>query len=251
VDALDQVARKHNLSVLFDAAHAFGCSHRGKMIGNFGRAEVFSFHATKFINSFEGGAIVTNEDELAKKIRLMTNFGFSGYDHVIYVGTNGKMNEVSAAMGLTSLESLNEFVAVNGRNYRQYREELTGVPGISVAQYDDADKCNFQYVVLEVDPSTAGLTRDQLKDVLWAENVLTRRYFFPGCHRMEPYRSNFPHSGLLLPETERLSQRILLLPTGTGVSPEAISRICEIIRLALQKGPEVRRHLEGGGAGHA
>jgi len=251
VDALDQVARKHNLSVLFDAAHAFGCSHRGKMIGNFGRAEVFSFHATKFINSFEGGAIVTNEDELAKKIRLMTNFGFSGYDHVIYVGTNGKMNEVSAAMGLTSLESLNEFVSVNCRNYRQYREELTGVPGISVAQYDDADKCNFQYVVLEVDPSTAGLTRDQLKDVLWAENVLTRRYFFPGCHRMEPYRSNFPHSGLLLPETERLSQRILLLPTGTGVSPEAISRICEIIRLGLQKGPEVRRRLEGGGAGHA
>jgi dTDP-4-amino-4,6-dideoxygalactose transaminase len=92
------------------------------MIGNFGDAEVFSFHATKFFNTFEGGAVVTNSDELAAKMRLMKNFGFAGYDNVIYIGTNGKMNEVCAAMGLTSLESLDEFVAINERNYEQYRQ---------------------------------------------------------------------------------------------------------------------------------
>src|SRR5205085_11055845 len=89
-------AERQQLRPLVDAAHAFGCTHRGRMIGNFGDAEVFSFHATKFVNAFEGGAIVTNSDELAAKIRLMKNFGFAGYDEVIYVGTNGKMSEVSA-----------------------------------------------------------------------------------------------------------------------------------------------------------
>ena len=102
---------------MFDAAHAFACSHGKKMIGNFGQCEVFSFHATKFFNTFEGGAVATNDDALAKKIRLMKNFGFSGYDNVIYIGTNGKMNELSAAMGLTGLESLKDFITVNKRNY--------------------------------------------------------------------------------------------------------------------------------------
>src|SRR5438045_3336291 len=112
IEALEEIARRRRLKLLFDAAHAFACSHNGRMIGSFGDAEVFSFHATKFFNTFEGGAVVTNDDELAGKIRLMKNFGFSGYDCVSYIGTNGKMSEVSAAMGLTSLESIDEFVAV-------------------------------------------------------------------------------------------------------------------------------------------
>src|SRR3970282_754163 len=99
--------------LMFDAAHGFGCSYEGRMIGNFGQAEVYSFHATKFFNTFEGGAVVTNDDELATRIRLMKNFGFQGYDNVVYIGTNGKMSEVAAAMGLTGLESLEETVAVN------------------------------------------------------------------------------------------------------------------------------------------
>src|SRR4051812_14469470 len=112
VEGIAEVARDRGLKLLFDAAHAFGCSQGGRMIGGFGDAEVFSFHATKFFNSFEGGAVVTNDDELASKIRLMTNFGFAGYDDVIYVGTNGKMSEMAAAMGLTGLESLDEFIGV-------------------------------------------------------------------------------------------------------------------------------------------
>ena len=126
IDALDEIARRRSLKLMFDAAHAFGNSYRGRMIGNFGQVEVFSFHATKFFNTFEGGAVVTNDDDLAAKIRLMTNFGFAGYDNVIYVGTNGKMPEVSAAMGLTGLESLDEFIAANRRNHAAYRAGLLG-----------------------------------------------------------------------------------------------------------------------------
>ena len=126
---LQAIADKHGLKLMFDASHAFACSHQGRMIGNFGECEVFSFHATKFFNTFEGGAVVTNNDELAEKIRLMKNFGFSGYDNVIYNGTNGKMTEVCAAMGLTGLESLDEFIKINRRNYHSYRDVLKDVPG--------------------------------------------------------------------------------------------------------------------------
>jgi len=114
--ALAKVASRHHLRLLYDASHAFGCSHQGRMIGGFGDAEVLSFHATKFVNTFEGGAIVTEDDELADKARLMSNFGFTGYDQVVHIGSNGKMSEVCAAMGLTSLESMQEFIEVNSAN---------------------------------------------------------------------------------------------------------------------------------------
>ena len=125
-EAIESIAQKHRLKVMYDAAHAFGCSHRGRMVGNFGSCEVFSFHATKFINCFEGGAAVTNDDALAAKMRLMRNFGFAGYDRVIYPGTNGKMTEVCAAMGLTSLEAMEKIVTANRRNYEAYRDGLQG-----------------------------------------------------------------------------------------------------------------------------
>ena len=136
------------------------------MIGNFGNAEVFSFHPTKFFNTCEGGAIVTNDDALASKIRLMKNFGFSGYDNVIYIGTNGKMNEFSALMGVTNLESLDEFISVNRENYESYKRELRELPGVSLIEYDQREKCNYQYIVLEIDESITGVTRDQLVDIL-------------------------------------------------------------------------------------
>ena len=243
-EALTAVACSHNLKLLFDAAHAFGCSYKGRMIGNFGDAEVFSFHATKFLNTFEGGAIVTNDDELAEKMRLMKNFGFSGYDNVIYIGTNGKMSEVSAAMGLTNLESMDDFIAGNYRNYKQYQKDLADVPGIDVLVYDETEKCNFQYIILEVDEAVTLVSRDQFVAILMAENVLARRYFYPGCHRMEPYRSYFPHAGLLLAETERLSTRVMSLPTGSTIKFEDISRICEIIKFVVSNSSEVRKKLQ-------
>ena len=241
VDALAEIAERRGLRLLYDAAHAFGCSYRGRMIGSFGDAEVFSFHATKFFNSFEGGAVTTDDDELARKLRLMKNFGFVNYDQVDYIGTNGKMSEIAAAMGLTSLESMDDFVAVNRRNYRRYREGLADLPCVRMIAHDQTERHNFQYIVLEIDEAATGIGRDLLVRLLWAENVLARRYFYPGCHRMEPYRSYFPHAGLLLPETEALCGRALQLPTGTAVGEPEIDAICAIVRLAIARGGEIRQ----------
>ena len=241
IDELAETAARHGLRLIFDSAHAFGCSYKGRMIGGFGDAEVYSFHATKFLNSLEGGAVVTNDGALAEKIRLMKNFGFTGYDRTDYVGTNGKLNEVSAAMGLTNMESMDEFIAVNRRNHEQYGAELAGVAGVHPLPYDVREKCNYQYVVVEIDEGEAGVSRDLLMEVLHAENVLARRYFYPGCHRMEPYRTLYPDAGRHLPETERIAGRVLVLPTGTSVGPEEVTKVCDIIRLVIAHGGEVRR----------
>lgn len=246
IEALAEIAGRRNLRLLFDAAHAFGCSHNGRMIGSFGDAEVFSFHATKFFNTFEGGAVATNDDDLAARIRLMKNFGFAGYDNVVYIGTNGKMSEISAAMGLTSLDHLEEIITINRRNYAAYASGLANVQGIRLVPYEGADRYNYQYVVLEVDEQAAGIHRDMLLQALHAENIMARRYFYPGCHRMEPYRSYFPNAGMLLPETERLAERVLSLPTGTAVLEEDIVDICSIIRLVLKNGVEVTNALANG-----
>jgi dTDP-4-amino-4,6-dideoxygalactose transaminase len=243
VERLTAIAQRHNLKLMFDAAHAFGCSCQGRMIGGFGAAEVLSFHAAKFLNTLEGGAVVTNDDDLSASLRLIQNHGFREYDNVVCVGTNGKMNEVSAAMGLTSLESLERFIAVNRRNYHQYLRNLEAAPGLQPVLYDEKEKCNFQYVVLEIDERLTAVSRDQLVEVLWAEGVLARRYFHPGCHRMEPYRSMWPQAGLLLPHTERLTPRLLSLPTGTAVSEADINIICDILRFSIEHGAEVRERL--------
>ncbi|HEY3824908.1 MAG TPA: DegT/DnrJ/EryC1/StrS family aminotransferase [Bryobacteraceae bacterium] len=245
VTALEEIAEKRGLGLLYDAAHAFGCSQQGRMIGNFGRAEVFSFHATKFLNTFEGGAVATNDDDLAKRIRLMKNFGFAGYDNVIYPGTNGKMTEMQAVMGLTGLESIDEFVRINRQNHQQYSSELADQTGITIAAYDSSEKCNYQYVILEVDEQITGLNRDELVAALHAENILARRYFFPGCHRMEPYRSHFPNAHLLLPNTTALARRVLALPTGSAVGLGEISVICRVLKTALRHPAAVRSALSG------
>ncbi|MDP9171851.1 MAG: DegT/DnrJ/EryC1/StrS family aminotransferase [Acidobacteriota bacterium] len=241
IGALEEIARRRGLGLLFDSAHAFGCSSGGKMIGNFGQAEVFSFHATKFLNTFEGGAVATNDDGLADRIRLMKNFGFAGYDNVIYPGTNGKMTEMSAVMGLTGLESLKEFIGVNRRNYELYRSRLGALPGVAMVEYDHSERCNYQYIVLEIDETAAGLNRDELISVCQAENILARRYFYPGCHRMEPYRSFFPNAHLVLPRTTVLASRVLVLPTGTQVEESDVETICQVLRMALANPAEVRK----------
>jgi dTDP-4-amino-4,6-dideoxygalactose transaminase len=244
IEALNEIAQRRNLRLLFDAAHAFGCTYKGQMIGGFGDAEVFSFHATKFFNTLEGGAVVTNDDALAQKMRLMKNFGFTNYDQTEYIGINGKMNEVSAAMGLTNLESLDEFITVNRQNYQLYRANLAGLEGISLITYDETEKYNYQYIILEIDEAGCGLSRDDLYNLLKMENVLARRYFYPGCHRMEPYRSYYPHAGLLLPHTERLAMCVLALPTGTAMDETKIDLVCRLICLALSQPQVVKARLQ-------
>ena len=245
MDKIKDVAKKHGLYIIEDAAQAHGAEYQGQRIGTIGDMACFSFFPGKNLGAYgDAGAIVTNDDELAAKIRLMKNFGFGGYDNVIYIGTNGKMSEVSAAMGLTGLESLEEFIATNYRNYKAYKRELEGIPGVQLVTYNETEKCNYQYIVLEIDEAVTRVSRNQLVEILHAENVLARRYFYPGCHRMEPYRSYFPHAGLLLPETEKLVKRVLSLPTGTAVSVNDIATICLIIRLSVENALEVSQRLQ-------
>jgi len=232
-DAIQAIAAQNNLKVMYDASHAFGCSHQGAMIGGFGACEVFSFHATKFINCFEGGAVTTNDDALADKLRLMRNFGFEGFDNVVYLGVNGKMNEVCAAMGLTSLEAMDDIINVNRRNHMTYRAELAGVAGIKVIGYNEAERNNYQYVVIEVDPDVCPRTRDQVVEALHAENVIARKYFWPGCHRMEPYRAMQPAAWKNLPETERVAAQVIVMPTGQAVDEATVRRICGITKNAV------------------
>jgi dTDP-4-amino-4,6-dideoxygalactose transaminase len=243
IDALQAIAEERNLTLMFDAAHAFGCSYKGRMIGTFGQAEVFSFHATKFLSTFEGGAVTANDDELASRIRLMKNFGFAGYDNVIYIGTNGKMPEVAAAMGLTSLECVDELIACNERNHSLYKKTLAGLPGVLFKEYDKTEKSNYQYIVVEIDESASALSRDNLQRILWAENILARRYFYPGCHRMEPYRSYPRWRDAKLENTDRLCNRVLSLPTGTTIDSEAITCICSIIKVAVENGNKISERL--------
>jgi dTDP-4-amino-4,6-dideoxygalactose transaminase len=231
---IEGIAAKHHLKVMYDASHGFGCSVGGRMLGSFGECEVFSFHATKFINCFEGGVVTTNNDNLAEKIRLMRNFGFVDYDKVVFLGINGKMNEVCAAMGLTNLDSLDEIVSVNKRNYLIYSKELASLPGISVISYNPAENNNYQYVVIEVDPNVCSCNRDDLVEALHAANVIARKYFWPGCHRMEPYQRTQPDAWKHLPETERVAARVIVLPTGQTVDEESVRRVCAIIREATR-----------------
>ena len=195
---LQAIADEHNLKLMCDAAHAFGCSIGGQMIGNFGECEVLSFHATKFFNTFEGGAVLTNNDELAEKMKLMRNFGFAGNDNVIHPGTNGKMIEVCAAMGLTNLVNIKSVIDHNYNNYVAYCDGIKSISGIDVISYDTEEQNNYQYVVIEMSDDFP-ISRDRLVEILNAENILARKYFWPGCHAMAPYRDLFPHAGMMLP----------------------------------------------------
>jgi dTDP-4-amino-4,6-dideoxygalactose transaminase len=236
VDALAAIARRHGLSLLFDAAHALGASRAGVPIGGFGRCEIASFHATKMINSFEGGAVLTNDGDLADRVRRLRNFGFTGLDTVAGPGINAKMSEASAAMGLTNFESREAFVATNRARFEDYQAGLRGVPGITLMSYDPADTPLYHHIVVEVDQNEAGISRDVLWRTLWAENVRARRYFYPGCHRQAPYRRHDPDAAIRLPATEALASRILVLPGGSSLSAGDVRSVCSLIALACAAG---------------
>jgi len=234
IDELQAVADQHGLQLMFDAAHAFGSTYKGQTIGRFGRCEVLSFHATKAFNTMEGGAVVTNDDELAEAMRLMRNFGFKGYDNVIHPGTNGKMIEMCAAMGLANLDGFAAVVAANQRNYGAYRDAFAEIPGLCLLPYDAREYNSYHYVVVEVDIGFP-VSRDSVIAALHAENILARKYFWPGCHRMQPYRDLFPHAGMLLPHTREVADRVIVLPSGPAVTAEAPRLIADIIGVASKR----------------
>ena len=233
VEALQAIADDHGLQLMFDAAHAFGCSHGGRKVGGFGRCEVLSFHATKVFNTFEGGAVLTDDGALAKTMRLMRNFGFVGYDNVIHPGTNGKMPEINAAMGLVNLDALPGFVAHNRERHAAYQRAFAALEGVRVLDYDARCDPNYHYLVVEIDDGFPA-ARDDIVAALQAENVLARKYFWPGCHRMQPYRDLFPHAGLLLQNTQRVAERVIVLPNGESASDEVIDAVVGTIRVLAE-----------------
>lgn len=228
VTALAAIADRHGLTLLLDAAQAFGARHLGRPVGGFGVAEVFSFHATKLVNTFEGGAVVTDDGAFAARVRAMHNFGIVGEDEVALPGTNAKMSEVAAAMGLVSLDAMPGVLARNHRRHLRYRSALAGIDGIALQEPDPDSAPGHHYAVVRVDRERFGLGRDQLMAVLRAENVMARRYFYPGCHRTAPYSVSdraFPHA-------DALAASMLSLPTGAAVDGDDIDRIAAIIAVA-------------------
>ena len=221
IEALTAIAVRHNLPLFFDAAHAFGCTYRNRSIGNFGWCEVFSFHATKFFNTAEGGAITTNDDQLARKLRELRNFGFvgDGSQTTTGVGINAKMSEFHAALGVMNLTNIRSFIDRNFINYVGYEHNLKH----SYLRVHQQRGGNYQYVVVEL--LGGKLSADILVEILRAENVLARRYFSPPCHKMEPY----VREGYFLPNTTTVSDRVFVLPTGMSVRQQEVDEICRLI----------------------
>jgi dTDP-4-amino-4,6-dideoxygalactose transaminase len=244
IEQLQDIAEKHKIHILFDSAHAFGCTSKGEMIGQFGTAEVFSFHATKVFQTFEGGAITTNDSELAQKLEEMRNFGFTGFDKVNRLGINSKMPEICAAMGLANLDSIKNILQTNKNVYENFQTYLKNLDGIKLLEYDPSESNNYHYIVLEVDEEKIGLTRDEILEILQKENIIARRYFYPGNHKMEPYNSMYPEVDAKLPNTNSIASKVLLLPGGNGISEEEIKKISSLLELILKNSEILHKQLK-------
>ena len=231
--ALQSIADKHNLKLIFDSAHGFGCKVGDKYMGGFGNAEVFSFHATKVFSTGEGGAITTNSDKLAKKLRLMRNFGFESKDTVINIGTNAKMSEFAAAYGLAHLDNLDSIISHNKFIQQTYFHEFDKFNEISFLGYNYTGKSNYQYVVALVPPKI----RNSLVEYFHKEGILLRRYFHPGCHKMEPYKSCEKYDAINLPITEQISAGIVIFPTGQQMSKEDVKDFAKVFKNFIHRNP--------------
>lgn len=228
-EALQSLADRNGLHLFFDAAHGFDCRWEGNRLGRYGDAEVFSLHATKSFHSGEGGAITTRSTDLARELRMLRNFGFTGYDRISTIGINAKLPELSAALGLANLETYDETVAASKEIHRVYTDELKRRLDIRPIQYAEHNHCH--YVVVEWPNGRFAVSRDMLVDSLHRENVIARRYFYPGCHRMTPYDGKSERTGLQ--KTEALCARTLVLPAGAMMEKADVQTICELIeRLA-------------------
>lgn len=232
---IENIAHTLKLRTLYDSAHCIGCSSDGHMIGAQGDMQILSFHATKMLHTFEGGAILTNDDALAHEARLIRNYGFTGYEQVERLGTNGKMTEIAAAHGLASLPDLPHMLAANHKRRTTYRQLLHAIPGITLVEPPVDAQTNEHYLVIRIDEERYGMSCDTLYRLLWAEHIQARRYFAPGCHRLAPYN----REALSLPVTERVAEEILCLPTGIDTPTAAIATICSIIREAGCRAEEV------------
>ena len=222
-DAIEAIAAKHGLKVIYDAAHAFGVKKNGVSAANFGDASMFSFHATKVFNTVEGGAVICRDPDVKKRMDDLKNFGVNGPERIVCVGGNAKMSEFHAAMGLCNLRHLDEYLAGRKAVVERYRKNLSGVPGITILQEQEGVESNYAYFPVVFDG--AKYTRDEAAERLAAQGVNARKYFFPLTNHNEAYGFR----GAETPIALHISERVLTLPLYPDLAMEDVDRICAII----------------------
>ncbi len=231
VEAIDAVAKKYNLKVIYDAAHAFGVEIDGKSIAEFGDISAFSFHATKLFHSVEGGMLYTADPQLRRDFQLQRNFGIENEVLVSQTGGNAKMNEFQAAMGLLVLEKIDGLIRERAEISGRYARALAEIPGIRFCGPPETERLryNYAYLPIRVLPGF-GTTRDALYEHLKTKGIYTRRYFYPLTSAFACYSSRFDPS--LTPVAQKVSEEILALPIYNGLSFEEVDYICSSIRQA-------------------
>jgi dTDP-4-amino-4,6-dideoxygalactose transaminase len=242
---LGRLAARRGVPIYYDSAHAFGCEVAGHPIGSLGALEVFSFHATKVLSAAEGGCICTNDDALAARLRNIRSSYGAGVPVQVSRTANGRMSEAQAAIALLSLRDFPAILDRNRQLYDAYTEGLTNVAGLRLLHPQAVSRTNYQYVVCEINAAEFGLTRDEVQAVLRAENVMARRYFYPGIHQCPPYLEKFPNAASNLRVTETLCSQVLQLPIGQAVDGSSVTRITALVRAAQANASAVRAALEG------
>lgn len=227
VQAIEAIAKKHDLKVIYDAAHAFGVRYKGVSSANFGDAAMFSFHATKVYNTIEGGAVCFRDDRLVQVLNDMKNFGIRGPESVAYVGGNAKMNEFQAAMGLCNLRHLEEEIAKRKLVVERYRKNLQGVQGIILCSDQPDVTPNYAYFPVVFDGYK--YTRDEVFEALKKQDIVARKYFYPLTNDVECYR-DLPTAGAeKTPVAKRVADQVLTLPLYADLALEDVDKICQII----------------------
>ena len=225
VEAIDKIAKKHGLKVIYDAAHAFGVEYKGKGICTYGDISMLSFHATKVFHTIEGGALCYNDGGLTSNIVKQRGFGLNGED-IDCFGTNGKMNEFQAAMGLCNLKHIDCEIESRGEAYRHYTERLSGIEGITLLKLKDGIKQNYAYFPVLFDKKAFGKSRDDVIELLRAEDIVARKYFYPLVSANKEFGEDLVK---LTPIAKDYSENILCLPLYAHLDIADIDRICDII----------------------
>lgn len=227
VERIKEIADKHNLKVIYDAAHAFAVKYKGVPSANFGDASMFSFHATKVFNTIEGGAICFTDDSLVNTLNDMKNFGIRGPESVVFVGGNAKMNEFQAAMGICNLRHLDREIAKRKRVAERYRKHLDGVKGIRLCKPQKDVESNYAYFPVVFDGYAAN--RDEVFVKLGEQGITARKYFFPLTNSFECYK-DYPTAGVeKTPVAAFLADHVLTLPMYADLALEDVDKICKII----------------------
>lgn len=229
VDAIQAIADRHGLVVIYDAAHTMGVRLSGESILEWGNCSVLSFHATKLFTTAEGGAVVSRTESDRVRVDYLKNFGIADEETVIGPGINGKMNELQAALGLLQLEGLDAEIDARGRLTGIYRERLRAVPGLTFQEDRPGVDHNYAYFTVLVDEQAFGMTRDELHEALGLFNVVARKYFHPLCSHYPSYSSLPSAQPENLPVAERVTASILCLPLYGSLDPETVERICALI----------------------